>query len=80
MRLEYKGFYLERAVYRGNDCGYSLYHVVTGNYAGTQPTIKDAKDEIDSIHNDVRTYARFAGCHPVDLRLKYGRWVYDNQK
>ena len=52
---------------------------MTGNCAGTLPTIRDAKDEIDLINNDVREYARYAGCEPINLRLKYNRWVYDNR-
>jgi hypothetical protein len=79
MRREYKGFYIEPAgggTGRSSN-GYALYHVVTGNLAGHATSIREAKIEIDSIHNDVNDYARCAGCNPVDLRYKRGRFVYD---
>lgn len=76
MRREYKGFYIERAEWRGNFFGYSLYHVVTGTLAGTLPTIRDAQDEINSIHTNAEVYASYAGCEPKHLIRKRNRFVY----
>jgi hypothetical protein len=82
MRREYKGFFIEPAGGGSGRSanGYSIYHVVTGNCGGTLPTIRDAKDEIDSIHTDAEVYARFAGCKAFELVPKRGRWIYGGKR
>ena len=80
MILRHKGFSLERQPCsfssRARRFEYKVYHVVTGTYAGTFDSLREAREEVDVIHQHAEDYARFAGCLASELRYDAQRHRY----
>lgn len=71
MQLEYKGFSIEDS---GDEVfSYSIWHTVTGSGGGNFKSIRDAKNEINIIHQSEEDYANFAGCEPSELEYVRAR-------